>query len=253
VVVERASQTAQVVLIANSTNSSTLADTAAQLISELGDGLHSLWWNGNPERSNTILGPHWELLHGPSAVKETVAGADVFFPPGAFGQSNLDMADRIVERIGSWVPSGARIAEFYAGCGSIGLGLLADCRRLVFNEIASDSLLGLELGLRARGERERSRAQVRSGPAGECLDLVRNAELVIADPPRRGLDPQLTQALAETPPSTFIYLSCGLDSFLRDCAQLSASHRLRLTALEAYALFPHTDHVETLARFSRVD
>jgi len=251
VVVERASQTVQVVLIGNSTDSGSLADPAAKIVSELGDRLHSLWWNGNPERTNTVLGPHWKLLQGPAAVSETIAGARVCFPPGAFGQSNLDLADQIVERIGTWVPPGARIAEFYAGCGAIGLGLLPGCRRLVFNEVAADSLAGLELGLRECAERDR--AQVCPGTAGEHAELVRDAEVVIADPPRKGLAAPLIEALTDTPPSTLIYLSCGLDSFLRDCARLCDSHRLRLSSLEVYALFPHTDHVETLARFSRAD
>jgi len=75
---------------------------------------------------------------------------------------------------------------------------------------------------------------------------------VIADPPRKGLDAELTTALAEAPPARFIYVSCGLDSFLSDTERLLASGRLRLSALTAFNLIPFTDHVETVARFERV-
>jgi len=44
-----------------------------------------------------ILGPHWHRFSGPEAVCERIAGADVFFPPGAFGQSHLELADELVE------------------------------------------------------------------------------------------------------------------------------------------------------------
>ena len=57
--------------------------------------------------------------------------------------------------------------------------------------------------------------------------------------------------LAEHPPEHFIYVSCGLESFLSDTAQLTAGGKLRLSALTGFNLMPFTDHVETVARFER--
>jgi hypothetical protein len=53
-----------------------------------------------------------------------------------------------------------------------------------------------------------------------------------------------------TPP-VLIYVSCDALSFRRDVTQLASGGRLRLAALEAWSLFPNTEHVETLARFER--
>ena len=121
VVVERSSQSAQVVLVENAEAPVAAGDVLVDLQEELGDSLHSLFWNGNPDRTNTVLGPHWERLAGPETVVEALLGARVHFPPDAFGQSNLPLADRMLERIASWVPVDADIAELYAGCGAIGL------------------------------------------------------------------------------------------------------------------------------------
>src|SRR5258706_4543144 len=55
VVVERRSQSAQLVLIENAAQPGPAAELAAPLARALGTSLHSLWWNGNPERSNAIL------------------------------------------------------------------------------------------------------------------------------------------------------------------------------------------------------
>jgi 23S rRNA (uracil1939-C5)-methyltransferase len=82
--------------------------------------------------------------------------------------------------------------------------------------------------------------------------MAAGANVVVADPPRKGLDPELTAWLIEHPPERFIYVSCGLESFLSDAARLTASGKLRLTALAAFNLIPFTDHVETVARFERV-
>ena len=75
--------------------------------------------------------------------------------------------------------------------------------------------------------------------------------MVIADPPRKGLDPELTDVLAEQPPARFLYVSCGLDSFLSDAARLTEGGALRLAALTAFDLMPYTGHVELVARFDR--
>ena len=75
--------------------------------------------------------------------------------------------------------------------------------------------------------------------------------MVIVDPPRKGLDPEVLSALCAAPPRRLVYVACGLESFLSDERALTAGGRLRLTDLAAYDMFPHTEHVETLAVFDR--
>jgi 23S rRNA (uracil1939-C5)-methyltransferase len=251
VVVERASQSAQVVLVANTREPAPLLPLAESLRKELGDALHSLFWNGNPERTNTILGPLWSRLVGPETVRERIGGADVFFPPGAFGQANLDLADRVVERIHALVPAGARVVELYAGCGPIGLGLLARSRALAFVESGEDAVRGLRMGLAARPPEERAVALVLSGDAAAAAGLLPEAEVVIADPPRSGIAAAALDALCAAPPQRLLYLSCDLASFEAQAARLLADGRLRLASLTAFDLFPNTAHVETLACFDR--
>ncbi len=94
------------------------------------------------------------------------------------------------------------------------MGLLRRVARLTFNELSPASLDGL-----ARG---------------------------IADRP----EPERTRALCAAPPEHLVWLSCGLDSFLAQAAWLLERTRLRLRSLEAYALFPFTEHVATLAHFT---
>jgi 23S rRNA (uracil1939-C5)-methyltransferase len=217
----------------------------------LGDRLHSLWWNGNPKRTNTILGPDWSQIFGADAVEERIGGADVFFPPAAFGQSHLALADRIVETIHTCVDEGARVAEFYAGCGAIGLGLLQRGHEVTFNEVSPAGLQGLEMGIARVRPGHSDRARVVPGPAGECTDALLGCDVAIVDPPRKGLDQALLAALATQPPQRLVYLSCDLEQLCEDTAALIAHGRLRLDRLQPFALFPFTDHVETLAVFER--
>ncbi|HME39095.1 MAG TPA: hypothetical protein VKG63_09045 [Steroidobacteraceae bacterium] len=252
VVVERSSQTAQVVIVANSASVDPLAACFALIRERLGPELHSLWFNAHCERSNTILGPGFENWCGPASVVERFGGAAVHYPPGAFGQNNLDIAQRIIEHLRAQTPQGARVAEFYAGVGAIGLSMLPKAGEMVMNEVSPQSLQGLELGLAALDPADRARISVVPGPAGAARLAASGAQVVIADPPRKGLDPELCAHLSEYPPEAFLYVSCGLESFLDDAARLTSLGRLRLGALTAFNLMPFTGHVETVARFERV-
>jgi len=249
--VERSSQTAQVVIVANSATVEPLAACFDSIRERLGSELHSLWFNANCERSNTILGPDFQNWCGPASVVERFGGAAVHYPPGAFGQSNLEIAQRIIEHVRAQIPQGARVAEFYAGVGAVGLSVLAQASELRMNELSPHSLHGLELGLAQLDAADRGRITVVPGPADAARFAAAGAQVVIADPPRKGLDPELTGYLAEDPPERFLYVSCALESLLTDTARLTSHGKLRLGALTAFNLFPFTGHVETVARFER--
>ena len=248
IVVERESERAQVTLITNGTTPAGLEACLADLQSSLTD-LHSSWWNGNPERTNSIMGPHWQHLHGPPHVVDRSGDAQVFYPPSAFGQSNLDLAMQLAQQVRELARAGERITEFYAGVGAIGLGLASVASKLRFNELGEGSLAGLASGIAALPGAQSSRVSVHPGHAGAQHALVADSDFVIADPPRKGLDLELRSALMTTPPARFAYVSCDVSSFERDAAELLTA--FRLVSLDAYDLFPHTEHLETLAVFER--
>jgi 23S rRNA (uracil1939-C5)-methyltransferase len=251
VVVERSSQTAQVVIVANSATPAPLAACFELIRERLGSELHSLWFNANREGSNTILGPDFQNWCGPASVVEHFGGAAVHYPPGAFGQNNLDIAQDIIEHVRAEIPQGATVAEFYAGVGAIGLSVLAAAGEIRMNELSPHSLHGLELGLADLDAANRAKMSVVPGRAGAARLAASGAQVAIADPPRKGLDSELTDYLVEYPPERFVYVSCGLESLLNDAARLTSNGKLRLSALTAFNLLPFTEHVETVARFER--
>jgi tRNA/tmRNA/rRNA uracil-C5-methylase (TrmA/RlmC/RlmD family) len=260
IVIERSTGRAQIVLCLNGRELERFVPLAEALAHTLGPELHSVWLNENAERTNAILGRRFQRVSGEPAVRERIgadpgepatSGVDVFFPPGAFGQANLDLAERMYRQAIEWVPPGARVVELYAGVGAMGLQLLSRSD-VVMNELGEASLEGLALGLEGFDGVRRARARVVPGSAGspEALAELATADVVLVDPPRRGLDREVTAALRERPPERLIYLSCGFDAFEREVPLLAESG-LALRELVPVALFPHTSHVETLARFTR--
>jgi 23S rRNA (uracil1939-C5)-methyltransferase len=252
VVVERPTQTAQVVLVANCPTPEPLAACFELIRERLGEDLHSLWFNRNLERTNTILGSEFQLVTGLQSVVERFGGAAVHYPPGAFGQSNLNLAERLIEYLRELIPEGAQVAEFYAGVGAIGLSVLARTRGILMNELNPHSLYGLELGLAQLSADERAKIAVIPGPASAALRAGAQAQVVIVDPPRKGLEPELSAFFSTQPPQRFIYVSCGVESLLEDARVLTSHGGLRLTSLKGFNLLPFTEHIETVACFDRV-
>ena len=252
VTVERRSQSAQVVLAANCETVEPLAPCFALIAERLGSSLHSLWFNANVGQSNTILGPAFQKWCGPLSVVDSFGGPLVHYPPGAFVQNNPEIAQRIIAHVRTQIPKGARVAEFYAGVGAIGLSVLEQANELLMNEINPQALQGLEWGIAGLAPADQAKISIVPGAAGAALTSAAGADVVIADPPRKGLDPELTHYLTEHPPARFIYVSCGLDSLQADTARLVSGGKLRLAALSAFNLLPYTEHVESVALFEAI-
>lgn len=250
VAIESGTDRAQVVVVANDRTPASLDLLAERLATTLGDRLHGLWWNGNPERTNAVLGADWHRWTGEEALVERLGGADVFFHPGAFRQSNATVQPALVEAVQRWVPAGGRVLELYAGAGALGLGLLARVGHLTCNEVNPHGLWGLRRGVAARPAAERARATIAPGPAAAHARLVAEADVVIADPPRRGLDDAVRDALARTARARVILVACDVDAFARDARALMAAG-LRPRSIAPIAAFRFTEQAETVAVFDR--
>ncbi len=248
-VVERRTDRVQVVLVGCGATPDVLGDLPQAVERRLGSRLQGLFFNAQPERNNAILGPDMIRLAGEDTLVESIRGVEVYFPPGAFGQNHLPLFELAVQRIADLVPVDSTLAEYYCGVGSIGLSLLASAKAIRFNERSSPALDGLELGLAAHVHGER--ASVFPGTAGDATAALEGADIVIVDPPRRGLDNALRAALADHPPNRLIYLACGLESLTSDLKELTQPGRLAIGGIEAFDFFPFTEHVETLVWLDR--
>lgn len=255
--VERSTQKVQLVLVLNEAPNQTWDIGPNKALIEdlwgtLHGGWHSLWTNFNTRRDNVIFGPEWKHLCGEMWLWEQFLGRNVCFHPASFVQANLEMFERLLERLIDFVPQNADLLEFYAGVGAIGLALVERCRRVQCVEIVPLAQQCFEMSYAQLPIHLKERIAYKSGSAGAHATLLQCAgEVVIVDPPRKGLEPQLLQALcADATSRRLIYISCGWESFQRDCkALLLGGWKLR--DAEGYLFFPGSEHLETLAIFDK--
>lgn len=176
-------------------------------------------------------------------LHEMVAGTVFQITGSAFFQNNTAGAESLVTLVteAASVEAGDRVLDAYAG-GGLFSATAADAADEVV-AIESDPL-ALE-DLLANTEVEVIEADVADG----LEDLPADWDVVIVDPPRIGLGPEVTGHLAALRPGVIASVSCDVASFSRDAAALIAAG-YRLEWVQPVDMFPQTPHIETVARFT---
>lgn len=209
---------------------------------------NSVWVNLNFHQTNTIFGSNWLHVCGEKEIWEKFGTADVCYGPASFGQANLPLFEKMLGQIGELLPEHAKVAEFYAGVGAIGLFLTPYCQWVHCNEINPFAEKYFNLSCAKMGMKERSKITFTTAPVHQCHSILNEATTAIIDPPRKGLDPSMFLAFDNSKVKQLIYISCGWESFRKDSDRL-LSGGWRLKNLDGYLFFPGSNHVELLGNF----
>ena len=148
---------------------------------------------------------------------------------------------RKVAQIFSEVPLAADqpILDFYAGVGTIGLTIGGGNVTLV--EINADAVREMQRNIT---ELDRTGARAVLAPSEQALNYITGKEIVIVDPPRAGLHPEVVATLLQKLPPRILYLSCNPVTQARDVALLQQNYRI--VHHRGYNFFPRTPHIEHL-------
>lgn len=213
--------------------------------------IHSLWLNVQLGSTNRIFGEQWILCHGDPLLWEELAGVKVCFHPACFAQAHLSLFEDLLNSIQKHIIPNSQVLEFYAGVGVIGLAIAEESKKLLSSEINPFSEPCFEKAKALLSPEVQNKISFQTADVTALLPLAEEVEVVIVDPPRKGLDSPLLKALQDQKSlKQIIYVSCGWLSFKRDAeALLSAGWKIEKA--EAYLLFPGSDHLEILAFFSK--
>jgi 23S rRNA (uracil1939-C5)-methyltransferase len=167
-------------------------------------------------------------------------------PAASFEQVNPAVAallrDAVVQRALAAAP--VRAIDAYAGHG-------ATARRLAETGV---EVTAIEVDREAASHAAATLpppSRVLAARVEDAIEATLPADVVVLNPPRAGVDPRVTDALARAPrPRRVLYVSCDPATLARDVGRLRA---YQVTALEAFDMFPQTAHVETLCELTPED
>lgn len=168
----------------------------------------------------------------------------------SFIQVNQASLERLYETVLEWLGDldGQLVVDAYGGSGWLGLRLCDQGARVLVIEQSPISARLCQLHAQMY---EQPRLEVRCGAVEELLPDVGMPDVVVVDPPRSGLAPQVSGWLAMAGPPVLAYLSCEVSALARDLDALCRLGPYRLERLRLVDMFPQTYHFETAALLVR--
>ncbi len=220
----------------------------AHLIASL-PGLKVVSLNIQPEHKAILEGEKEILLSAQPDLTIRVNHLPLHLRPQSFFQTNIAVAAQLYRQAQLWVDelSPRSIWDLYCGVGGFALHCANEERDVIGIENSTQAIMGAE---QSRRELQLSRIQFRAMKAADfTLDVgAIPPELVIVNPPRRGIGPELCEFLNHSETRWIIYSSCNVSSLATDLTKMPNFYLRRARVLD---MFPHTKHYEVIVLLTR--
>ena len=211
--------------------------------------------NVNTRRSNVILGDRYRTLWGEDTLTDTLCGHSFRLSIPAFYQVNRDQAEvlycKAVEYAG--LTGTELVLDLYCGAGTITLTMADRAKKVIGAEIVAPAVENARENAAANGIEN---VEFFCGDAGDIAARLAEErlrpEVICVDPPRKGLAPEVIDAMVQMGPERIVYVSCDPATLGRD-VKLLAQRGYAARRAAAVDLFPGTAHVETVVLMSRVE
>lgn len=220
--------------------------------------------NIHPEHTTRVEGEEEIPLAGACRLAVRTGDVTLFSRPQSFLQTHTEVAGALYRQGAEWAREiagtredqetgpGLRIWDLYCGLGGFALHLARalPAARVTGVEVSAQAIDGAREGAEAAGADVRFLAadatawaiEEASGPSGP-------PDIVVVNPPRRGLGPELAGWLERSGVRDVLYSSCNPASLADD---LAAMPSLRVVAGRYVDMFPHTEHAEVIVRLRRI-
>ena len=211
-------------------------------------GFTTLVLSVNTKKGNTILGDEFITLYGTGTIEDTLCGLTFRLSPRSFYQVNHHQAQRLyaaaIEQAG--ITKEDTVLDLYCGVGTITLAMAGAAGKVIGVEVIPQAVEDAKENAKRNGIEN---AEFFCGDAGQAaLELEAKgmkADVVVVDPPRKGLNADTIEALHRFAPRRIVYVSCDPATLARDVALLKERGYTLKNAMAA-DLFPRCAHVESV-------
>ncbi len=209
--------------------------------------------NINREQNNVILGQKCITLYGKDTIEDTLCDVRFELSPLSFYQVNRQAAEKLYRLAAEMAQfeGNELLIDLYCGAGTIGLSMASKVRELIGVEIVPDAVENAKENAKRCGvENARFICADAKEAAAQLAAENLHPDVIVVDPPRKGCDLEVLQAISAMAPKRLVMISCNSASLARDCKELEAlGYHLEKAA--PVDLFPRTTHVETVVLLSQ--
>ena len=197
------------------------------------------------------------VLSGKDHYDEIFCGRRMRVKAGSFFQVNTEQAEKLALLASYGCLEASVIYDLYCGCGTLGIGIKKPGQKIFGIETVPEAIESAKIN--------RSLA-FPDGSADECSYICKDVlkadiksmiksgkleepDVIIVDPPRKGMDPGVISRITEIAPKTVVYVSCDPATLARDLKIFARNYNVeKVTPVD---LFPHTPHIESVVIMNR--
>jgi 23S rRNA (uracil1939-C5)-methyltransferase len=205
--------------------------------------------NITARKASIAVGEREVVLAGAGTIQDKIGASTFQISANSFFQTNSLGAERLYGTVVEFAELKGRetVLDLYSGTGTIPIFLADSASRVIGIELAESAVLDARRNCQANGIEN---CEFILGDIRENLALLSiKPEVMIIDPPRAGMHQDVLSRVLEIGAERIVYVSCNPASLARDLGQMQ--ERYHVTQIQPVDMFPHTYHVESVAKLSR--
>lgn len=216
-------------------------------------GFTTLVLSINQKKGNAVLGDRFITLYGEGFIEDTLCGLNFRLSPRSFYQVNHHQAQRLYQAAiqQAQITKDDLVLDLYCGVGTITLAMASAAGKVIGVEVVEQAVADARDNALRNGIKN---AQFFCGDAGQAALKLEaegiHPDVVVVDPPRKGLNADTIEALHRMSPRRIVYVSCDPATLARDVALLKERDYTLQTAQTA-DLFPRCSHIESIVCLTR--
>jgi 23S rRNA (uracil1939-C5)-methyltransferase len=215
--------------------------------------ISSLYYVINTKLNDSISDQECILYHGDEAIYEKMENLTFKIGPKSFYQTNSPQAYKLysVARNYAALTGKEVVYDLYTGTGTIAQFVSAKASKVVGIEYVPEAIEDAKVNAARNGI---TNCSFFAGDMKDILtaDFIKEhgrPDVVILDPPRAGIHPDVAKVIMDAAPERMVYVSCNPASQARDLAIFASMYKI--DAVQPVDMFPHTHHVETVVQLTK--
>ena len=224
-------------------------------LTETYPNIKSIIHNINNRRTNVIMGNKTKVIWGEPYIYDTIGDIRFAISAKSFYQINPYQTEKLYEKALEYaeITKDDIVIDAYCGIGTISLFMAQQAKKVYGVEVVPEAV---EDGKKNATLNNMTNAEFFVGEAEKVMPWWKNQglqpDVIVVDPPRKGCDEELLQAMIDMEPKRIVYVSCNPSTLARDLRILEDGG-FQTKEIQPVDMFPQTMHVELVALMSRVD
>jgi 23S rRNA (uracil1939-C5)-methyltransferase len=205
--------------------------------------------NVSARKAAIAVGEFERHVEGDSSLRDRIGRFEFEISANSFFQTNTRSAEGLYDVVAAYagLDGAETVLDLYSGTGTIPIMLSGRCREVIGIEMAASAVADARSNCRLNGIEN---CRFLLGDIQDRLPgLEVRPEVVVVDPPRIGMAGEVVREVLKLGPERIVYVSCNPATLARDLALLEPDYQTM--EIQAIDMFPHTFHVESVARLER--